>query len=159
MKKLLSKHNIIFISIFTAVLILDQVTKILLKNADFNIIGNFLRFEYVLNLGAAFSMLSGGRWLFIIVTSVISVLLVLFYIFNKNKNIILTISLSLIIAGGMGNLIDRVIFGMVRDFISFSFFPAIFNIADISVTIGTILFCIYIIFFWEKNKKIEKPNN
>ena len=98
------------------------------------------------NLGAAFSFLSdaGGwqRWFFTTVSAVVSVVLTV-WIFRLQKNQqLLAISLSLILGGAIGNLIDRVLLGYVVDFISVHyqqrFFPA-FNIADSAITVGAIL--------------------
>jgi len=124
--------------VFAASIILDQLTKlwsvaVLKDGGSVKIIGDFLRFTYAENRGAAFSILQNQRWFFIIVT--IIMLLVLAYIYFKTKNItnLSRLSIAMIAGGAIGNFIDRFRFGYVVDFIdvrfgSFYNFP-IFNIA------------------------------
>ena len=101
-------------------IILDQLTKYFLGN--------------VKNYGAAFGILHGYTTFLIIVSLV--VLVICFYYYYKNKN--LKISLSFILAGTLGNLIDRIFLGYVRDFIDLNFFP-VFNLADMFNVVGVIL--------------------
>ena len=86
-------------------------------------------------------------------------ILVFYLIFNKKENKVFRTLLVLILAGGLGNLYDRIVFGYVRDFIVFDFWPnfATFNVADSFLTVATILFAIYAIFFMPKDlKKLKK---
>lgn len=140
MKK--SKLYIIFGIIL--LVIIDQVSKLLVSKylVDSNIvlIPKFLLFSYIKNYGAAFGILEGKRVFFIIITVIVSAYLIYELIKSKNKFDI--ISLVLIISGILGNFIDRVIFGYVRDFISFSIFDPIFNLADSFIVIGVILYVI-----------------
>jgi signal peptidase II len=141
--------------VFAASIILDQLTKlwsvaVLKDGGSVKIIGDFLRFTYAENRGAAFSILQNQRWFFIIVT--IIMLLVLAYIYFKTKNItnLSRLSIAMIAGGAIGNFIDRFRFGYVVDFIdvrfgSFYNFP-IFNIADSFVVCGTILMIFLILF-------------
>ena len=78
-----------------------------------------------------------------------------YLIFNKKENKVFRTLLVLILAGGLGNLYDRIVFGYVRDFIVFDFWPnfATFNVADSFLTVATILFAIYAIFFMPKDLK------
>lgn len=139
---------------------LDQITKVLASaflkgNGTKTIIPYLIDFYYTTNDGAAFSSFSGQRVLLIALPIVMIIaLLIALYKFNK-KGILFTLSIIMIVSGGIGNLIDRCIFGYVVDFISFSFmnFP-IFNVADIFVTVGAALFIVYIIFF-DDNKKSD----
>lgn len=95
------------------------------------------------NTGAAFSFLSeaGGwqRWFFIVVSSLVSVALVVWIGLVKNQQKLLTFSLVMILAGALGNLVDRVALGYVVDFVSLHwnnyYFPA-FNVADTCITVG-----------------------
>ena len=103
------------------------------------------------NTGAAWSILSGQRVLFIIITSIAC--LVIGYFLVKSKNKLLKLSLSLIFAGAVGNLIDRVSKGSVTDFLRFDFgsytFP-VFNVADMSVVIGSALPMYYMFFIYKE---------
>ncbi len=147
--------NMLIGIVFAASIILDQLTKlwsvaVLKDGGSVKIIGDFLRFTYAENRGAAFSILQNQRWFFIIVT--IIMLLVLAYIYFKTKNItnLSRLSIAMIAGGAIGNFIDRFRFGYVVDFIdvrfgSFYNFP-IFNIADSFVVCGTILMIFLILF-------------
>lgn len=133
----------------------DQLTKFwamdVLKNGDsIKIIGNFLRFTYAENKGAAFSILQNQRTFFLVITLVM--LVFLGYIYFKTKNItkLSKLSIAMIAGGALGNFIDRFRLGYVVDFIDVRFgefynFP-VFNIADSFVVCGTILMIILILF-------------
>lgn len=102
---------------------------------------------YVRNTGAAFSMLEGQR-IFLIAVPIIVILAVIIYtIVKKPKSKLLMLSFAMIISGGIGNLIDRIRFGYVIDFLDFRLinFP-VFNVADIWVTLGAALFVCLLLF-------------
>lgn len=135
-------------------IILDRVTKLwaikrLSKGRDIVVIKDFFSFSYLENRGAAFGIFKDKQFFLISITAV-AILLMMFYLFsNKTHPKILKISLSLIISGAIGNLIDRIKYRYVVDFIFFHYkdkyhFP-IFNIADVLVSLGTILLIIFII--------------
>lgn len=132
---------------------LDQLTKFLVYGtASRSIIGNILWFESALNTGVAFSMFEGKSGLFFAIALIASAILV-FVICSKKilKVKMERISLGLILGGTIGNAIDRLIFDGVRDFIYLKFINfAIFNIADMAITIGAILFCISVIFLRDR---------
>ncbi|RXM71484.1 signal peptidase II [Clostridium tetani] len=135
-------------------IILDRVTKLwaierLSIGEDIVVIKDFFSFSYLENRGAAFGIFK-DKQLFLISITMVAILLMMFYLFiNKTNPKILKISLSLIISGAIGNLIDRIKYRYVVDFIFFHYkdkyhFP-IFNIADVLVSLGTILLIIFII--------------
>jgi len=143
---MLKKKFFVFL-IILFVFFLDLITKnYAISNLIINhsvSINNFLNLTLAFNYGAAFSFLSdaGGwqRWFFILLTSVI--VLILSYMIVKDKSNEY-ISLSFILAGALGNLYDRFFLGYVIDFIELhygNFYWPIFNIADISISIGVIL--------------------
>lgn len=128
---------------------IDQLTKFLVYGtATRSIIGNFLWFESTLNTGVAFSMFEGKSILFFVIAMVASVVII--YFICSKRMLKLTpekISLGLILGGTISNAIDRLVFGGVRDFIYLKFMNfAIFNVADMAITIGAILLCVSIIF-------------
>ena len=134
---------------------IDQLTKFLVYGTVAkSIVGNFLWFESTLNTGVAFSMFEGKSILFFVVAIIASVVMIYFICSKKFLGQISDkISLGLILGGTISNAIDRFVFGGVRDFIYLKFMNfAIFNIADIAITIGAILFCISIIFLRDKQK-------
>ena len=100
------------------------------------------------NTGAAFGMLSNGTWLLIIVSSVAALAIIWLLVkYKKHMHVLMRVSLSLILAGALGNLIDRVVLGYVRDMLEFAFVNfAIFNVADTAVSIGAALLAIDVLF-------------
>lgn len=137
--------------IIAAVIALDQITKFLVVTrlmpiGDYSVIFGLLEFTYVENRGIAFGMFQNQRWFFVVVTSIIAIV-VLIFIFKMFKDyVFFTICLSLIFGGAVGNIIDRIRFGYVIDFIHFNFFPPVFNIADSAVVVGAIALSIAILF-------------
>lgn len=141
----------------------DQITKYLAKSFLYpdkakTVINGFLEFRYAENTGMAFSMLSGGRVFFIILTAVVVVGCII-YMFSKScqKDLWLFWTLGVIVSGGIGNLIDRIYLGYVVDFINPLFVNfAVFNIADCAVTLGTISLVAYLLVLcFKKEKKDE----
>ena len=130
---------LVWIILIIAMVYLDQLTKylavIFLKSIDtFPIIQDVIHFTYVENRGAAFGMLSEHRWVFMIVSVVGIVALSIYLVRNRRDGAIQNLSLSMIIAGGIGNMIDRIVLGYVVDFIDFTLINfAIFNVADVFV--------------------------
>ncbi len=137
------KKNSLFWLIAIAFLILDQVTKYLVVQ-DFTEVGDtyplwegVFHFTYVRNTGAAFSVFSGGvswlRWL----SLVVSLGLIAFVLFGSRLSKLEQIGYGFILAGAMGNGVDRFLFGYVVDFLDFRLinFP-VFNIADIAINLG-----------------------
>ncbi|RJO65633.1 MAG: signal peptidase II [Candidatus Omnitrophota bacterium] len=125
------------------IIILDQATKFLaIKSLSLHqsvvLIPGIFHITLVLNRGAAFGILKNQTLLFIS-SAVLAVTLIMLDFFRKRaSNYLYDISLSLIAAGAIGNLIDRLFRGHVVDFLDFRVWP-VFNIADTSVTIGAIL--------------------
>ena len=144
----------------TAVLVgIDQLTKWLavlsLKNsAPVLWIPKLLGFSYVENTGAAFGILQGARWFFLVLTGITMAAVLALLLFGKfRRHFMFNVSTTLIVAGGLGNFIDRLIHGYVVDFIEFQFikFP-VFNVADCYLVIGSIMLLIFFCFLYE-----EKP--
>lgn len=131
----------------------DQISKlIVVKNlkpiGTKSFIDGIIGFSYTENTGAAFGMMKGMRIVFIAV-SFIAIFLIAFWLIRKRASIptLAGISLSMIVGGGIGNQIDRIVNGYVVDFIEFQFVDfAIFNVADCFVTVGVILTVIDILF-------------
>lgn len=151
--------------IIAVLLTLDLVTKGLIQsNMDRGdsvvIINDFLYFTYVLNNGAAFSLFDGGAAMpfFIVLTTIALIFFILLLLYKGFDRKIAKVSLALIIAGTLGNYIDRIYLGAVRDFIQIVYFGldipllgesfAIFNVADACLSIGIVIFAIYYIFIF-----------
>lgn len=132
--------------IIISVLFLDQLTKYLAikflqLNTPVGLIKNFLYLTLVHNRGAAFGMFKNQLLLFILI-SVFAIGLIFYYLRNKNHSLFTGLALSLILAGAIGNLIDRLRFGFVIDFLDLRVWP-VFNLADSAITIAAVLL------FWE----------
>ena len=141
----------------------DQITKYLaltyLKGKEpVTFIPKVVQFNYAENTGMAFSMLSGARWVFILLTAVVCAV-GLWYLFSgRCKSLWAYWSIGVVISGGIGNLIDRTLNAYVIDFIEPTFMNfAIFNIADSAVTLGAISLVIYLLrdAFMKKDDKNE----
>lgn len=144
--------------IIAVVVALDQLTKYLIRtNIELNqtipLIEGIFHITYIQNTGAAFSMLQ-NKTIFLIVMQLAVIAIVLTYLIKKRKkeHRCLLSSLSLIAAGGIGNLIDRSVNGYVVDFLDFRIWP-IFNVADISVCVGCGLLVLYMFFIEPKQSK------
>ena len=156
--------SIIYSLILVGLLVLlDQWTKHLAVNhlmnkSDIILIPNVLQLHYLENTGAAFSMLEGKQTFFAVATPILLILLliILFRMPREKKYLYLDYIIVLVVAGAIGNHIDRVINNYVVDFIYFSLinFP-VFNIADCYVTVSMILLLILILFYY-KDEDLEE---
>lgn len=158
-----------FISLIigAVLVIIDQIIKYFVSAylqpvGSINVIDNLFSLVYVENRGVAFGMFSGMHWVFIALTSVL-LAIIIFYMFKKRpKGRFFYICAALIVGGGVGNLIDRIFYGYVIDYISLSFFPPACNFADYCITAGTILLVIYLLFFsdmLDSSKKAKIKND
>ncbi len=120
----------------------DFITKRIFETVSFTIIPGILKFQFTKNTGASFGMFQGYNFIFILVAILF---LFLLYKYKREFN---KFSLILLSAGVLGNLSDRILYGGVTDFISFSFFPS-FNLADSYITIGV---------FWLIIEEIKNKN-
>lgn len=133
---------ITFILIFIDQLSKNLVDLYIALNGSIDIIPNFFSLTYVRNVGAAFSILPGSRWLFVLISIIALNIIYIFFIKDKELNKKETIILSLLQAGIIGNMIDRFLYGYVIDFFDFTILGydfAIFNVADIFIVVSVIL--------------------
>lgn len=133
---------------------LDQITKLLALDrlkplGSIEVIKGFFDLTFVENRGAAFGMLNGQRWFFVVLTLVIVVVIIgAFLKMPKSREYqFLRVSLTLVLAGALGNMLDRLFRGYVVDFLEVTFitFP-VFNFADIYVVIGTAVTAFLVMF-------------
>ena len=142
---------------------IDQLTKYFaaenLSGRPCVLIPGVLELRYVENHGAAFGILPGKQWFFILLTVVMLIAFLVIYLRQNEESRPLPLNLALIglIGGAAGNLIDRVYFHFVRDFIYFRLidFP-VFNVADICVTVSAVIFIIYVLFFGDDEKAEDR---
>lgn len=125
------------------VVIVDQATKFCAAGKHAVIAENFFSINYIKNTGIGFGLFQGNNSAIIFLT-LIFIGLVLYYYDRIPKNRWVVLLAALVLGGAVGNLIDRIALGFVRDFIDFAFWPA-FNIADSAITIGAVGLIAYFI--------------
>lgn len=140
----------------------DQFTKFLaqkfLSASDpVSFIKGVVQFNYAENSGMAFSLFGGARWIFVVVTVLVCGAAMWYMFSDRCKPLWLYWSIGVTVAGGFGNLIDRALYGFVKDFIEPVFMNfAIFNIADCAVTLGAVSLLSYLVLdMFKKEKKDE----
>jgi len=146
--------NLLPVIAVIVLILLDQGTKLwalasLKPIHNMTLVEGFMDLTFVENRGVAFGMFSGQRWVILLLTCIIAVGLIWFYVTLPKKQDYRPgrISLILILSGAMGNIIDRMFRGYVVDFFEFTFFEwPVFNVADIYVVVGVILLALMILF-------------
>ena len=160
----------LWIIIIAISVILDQVTKLITiacldVGESVTVIPGIINFTHIKNTGAAWGMFSDSRWVFLIISAAAIILLPILLYKYRRMHFLFGFSLSLIIGGAVGNMIDRLFAenGAVTDFIQFAFidFP-VFNVADICVCVGAVMMFIYLAFidntlFPDEKKKKTSP--
>ena len=149
----IKKNRFYYILLSILIIISDQFTKHIIELNHTSYINKDLLFfsiDYVKNYGAAFNILNGNRIFLSTISTIITLLLIYFILYKKQLSNLDLFSYSFILAGTIGNGIDRITNGYVIDFINLNFidFP-VFNIADISINIGLI----FILYGLIKNKR------
>ena len=166
------KDYILYSAIILVGIILDQLTKFLVTKymtlyQSIPLIKGFLHLTYTTNDGAAFGMMDGQRWVFIVVSTLAIVAFIAYLYLGHADNMLYAISLSMVISGGIGNMIDRLGFGFyvnpntglgeVVDFIDFcGIWDAIFNGADSFVCVGASLLILALVIDLKKEYELEK---
>ena len=162
MPKTKNKKHFASAVMIVLIVLIDQVTKQLAISkletvGTYTVIEGFLQFTYTLNEGIAFSLFESStvsKLIIIVVTALVCALILGYMYTNRCKSLWLYWSLGVLVAGGLGNLIDRVTYGFVVDFIEFTFVDfAVFNIADCAVTLGAASFIIYLVVDIIKDRK------
>ena len=159
----------VYLLIFTVIVILDQLSKAIVDATitrfdGITIIKGVFSITNTHNKGAAFSMFDNEGWaqaFFIVVTAVAMIGALLYVIFSKGRSKWLNTTVTLILAGAIGNFIDRITFAEVRDFLFIEFF-ANCNVADVAITVGAFMLVIYLLFLSDDalfNRKEKKDEN
>ncbi len=137
--------------VVTAVVIIaDQLSKYLVASLmevgqSITVIRNFFSVTYVRNPGAAFGMLPYQTAFFVVITVVVVIFILYYYRILSENHKWLRFGLALQLGGALGNLLDRIREGYVIDFIDFTIWPPVFNLADSAIVIGI---GIFLIAFW-----------
>ncbi len=148
----MKKNILIFFLGAAFVIVLDQITKCAITSRFFMhesypVINGFFNLVYVMNPGAAFGFLANApeifRYIFFTSITIVALVLILYYLVKSNpQSLMLVCALTLIFAGAVGNLIDRLRFGAVVDFLDVYIWSAhwpAFNVADSAISIGAVL--------------------
>lgn len=148
--------------LFLILVVIDQVVKFLVRaniplGESIPFIPYIMDLTYVQNTGAAFSLLREHTWLLTLLSAVL-VVVIAWLIFRRHITGRLgLLAATLVLAGGVGNLIDRVALGYVTDMFQTTFIDfAVFNVADSCLTVGVVLLVIYVLFFYDKLHKKEE---
>jgi len=146
-----------FVGIFI-IAILDQTAKLfaagLLPSVKtVSLIENVFHLTYVENTGAGFGVFSGYTWILTALTVLVILAVVIYMTVKRPKNKIFVTALTFMMGGAVGNVVDRIRLGYVIDFFDFRLinFP-VFNVADCFITVGAVLFVIYVIFLSDKKE-------
>ena len=118
-----------------------------------------IRLTYVQNRGMAFGMLSDSRWVFLVLSTVMIAALIYYIAFQKGYAHMVYVSMALALGGGIGNMIDRLLYGYVIDYVDFyplPFWTWVFNLADAAICAVVVLFAVYLLFFEKKAKAAGK---
>ncbi len=175
----LSNQSIVIYITAAAVVILDQISKYIIKSSmqlyeSFDVLGSFFKITYIENAGMAFGIQMGNRPVFVALSILAAIIVFVYLMRIPNEQFLFRFSLALIMGGAIGNLIDRIAVGRVVDFLDVEFFdvslPAfkflfidfpgysltrwpVFNVADSAVTCGMIILIWYILFQKAPEKK------
>jgi signal peptidase II len=161
MKRTCQHPRLLALAVTAVGILLDQLTKLLVSGGmalgdTIPILKDVLHITYVRNTGAAFGMLSDRRWVFLVISTVTILALAVFLLRTSSRDPLLIVSLSMILSGGIGNMIDRLALGYVVDFIDFRLINfAVFNGADSFVCVVAALLFLAVLF--EPKKEEEQP--
>ena len=144
-----------------ALVVIDQIVKYLIRanielGESIPFIPGLMDLTYVQNTGAAFSILRQHTWLLILTSAVVVIVMCVLIVRGFFTNALGRWSAALVLAGGMGNLIDRAVFGFVTDMFKTTFINfAVFNFADCCITIGVPLLFLYVMLYVGRDEKKE----
>ncbi|MFO8192667.1 MAG: signal peptidase II [Bacillota bacterium] len=146
------------ILIAAVVIVLDQLSKYMIASSmkmgqSITVIENFFYITYVRNPGAAFGMFPYQTVFFVVITVIVVLVIIYYYRLLTKGHRWLRVALALQLGGALGNLIDRVRGGYVTDFLNFTVWPPVFNLADSAIVIGIAFF---VIAFWRDSNSIKE---
>ena len=151
----------IYIVVAALLVVLDQVVKFLVRTTmvlgdSMVLIPDVLGITYVQNTGAAFSSFPNATMVLAGISLLVSLLLILAILLRGVRHPFGRFTLMLLLAGAVGNLIDRAVMGYVTDMVQVLFVKfAVFNLADVFVVTGAILLVLYVIFGWDRCERVH----
>lgn len=140
----------VFFIPLTDFFIKKQVCNFITIGMELNTVIPFLKIVMVKNYGVALGMFQKKTLITIILTAIVLIFMIFMVVFKKINNRILVLAFSLVIGGGIGNLIDRLSYGYVIDYLKLTFFPPVCNLSDYFISIGAVMIIIYFIFIDKK---------
>ena len=150
------RRTLYLLSFWAFILAFDQITKAVVRNTMY--VGESIpadapvRLTYVRNTGSAFGLFP-NQTLVLTIAAAVGVIVIAYVLLRQGKaSNLLAISLTMQLAGAIGNLIDRISYGYVVDFVDFRFWP-VFNVADSSITIGFLLLAVALLFSRDSKDK------
>lgn len=156
----------LYIILTIVLIVIDQLVKYLVRvniplGGHVSFLPHVLELTYVRNTGAAFSILAQHTWVLTLISLVVVIAMAIALWKKVLCHPLGVIPAVMVLAGGAGNLIDRVLFGYVTDMFSTLFMNfAVFNVADICITVGGLWLVLYVIFGYEKlEPKKEAPHD
>jgi signal peptidase II len=163
--KKIFKNYALLIAIASVIILVDQVTKAIVRaNIPFGAqwmpldwLSPYFRFVHWENNGAAFGLFQQGGTIFAVLAVVVAIFIAAYYPQIPQDEKLMRVSLAMQMGGALGNLIDRIVFGPVTDFISVGKFP-VFNIADASITIGVGLLILGLLITEHREKLVQVEN-
>lgn len=143
---------LVFVFVFLLCLFLDMITKTFATNitSPILIIDNFIKFDYVENQGAAYGIGQGKQIVFILIAIFVVISVIWFVLHINHKHKVIFYSMAFLLAGTVGNCLDRIFNGYVVDFISIKNFP-VFNLADVFIVCSIIIIVVNLFFTKEEN--------
>ena len=156
------KRSYPFLVLLAAALLLaaDQVLKVLVLRqlkplgSPVTAIPGLLEFTYVENRGVAFGLLQNQIWFVGPITLALVVVISVLLFRYQGHSFFSYAASALLLSGGVGNLVDRLLYGYVVDYIHVLFFPYVFNFADCCVVVGTILLAVWLLFLEGRDRKV-----
>ena len=147
--------SVILADIFSKYLVVQMLRPL---GHSVSVIPHILDFTYVENRGMAFGLLADNRWIFMLISAALITAIICIFKYSKIEQKLFVVSLSLVLGGGIANMLDRIFLGYVVDFIDVTFVDfAVFNIADSCVVVGACLLAVYLVFFDDSFLK-KKPD-
>ncbi len=146
-------------SLVISIIVLDQIIKYVISANMFvgesiPVIPQILHLTYILNAGAAFGILANQRYFFIAIAAILVIIAIYFYPQIQRLSRTFQIAIAMLLAGAIGNMIDRIATGKVVDYIDIRIWP-IFNLADVAIVLGCIVI-IYELLFTGSPRTVSK---
>jgi signal peptidase II len=148
--------RILYLLLTSILILLDRLAKwwassSLTAGQPTPLLGQSIRLTRVHNVGGAFGIFPGSGELFLAVSGVVSVVLLVLLLASRVRGILARIGIAIVLAGAVGNLIDRLLYGFVLDFFEIRGFP-VFNLADACITVGAGLIILHVLFGGDRDR-------